>query len=65
LNILFVATLTILIVSVVFTLITGESPLEALGISPLAATIGTAVLVLVLALFPFFMKKIRGNANQA
>ena len=49
--------------SVVFTLIAGESPLEALGIKPLTGTIGTIVLIIVLAVAPGIVKRLRGDAN--
>lgn len=63
LNVLFLATVVIMAFSIAFTLITGESPLEALGISPIAGTIGTVVLVVILAVAPGIVRKIRQNAN--
>lgn len=57
LNILMVATFAILLVSVAFTLATGKSPLEALGVSPAAGTIGTIVLVASLILLPRLFRK--------
>lgn len=56
LDVLFVTTVVVLLGSVIFTSITGESPLEALGISPEAATVGTIVLVVLLISFPTILR---------
>jgi hypothetical protein len=61
LNVLLFLTATVLIGSVIFTLITGVSPFEALNVSPLAATILFVAVVLSLVALPYVIKRIRGN----
>lgn len=58
-DLLWVASLFTLVFSVIFTLATGESPMEALGISPGAGTIGTVVVVVFLLVLPFITDRIK------
>ena len=57
LNILWFAGMALLGVSLVFTLATGESPLEAMGISPKAGTLGTLGVMIALAFGPSLIRK--------
>ena len=59
LNVLFYMTITLIAISVSFTLITGMSPLEALHIKPFAATITFIGMVLMFIVVPMLVKIIR------
>lgn len=59
LNVLFFATIALIAISVTFTFITGISPLEALNISPFAATITFIGMVLMFIVIPIVVKSIR------
>ena len=61
LNILLFVTATVLILSVAFTLITGMSPLEALNVSPLAATIGFVATIAMFIILPTIVNRLRGR----
>lgn len=54
LDVLYAIFLVVMGGSVVYTLITGESPLESLGVSPGAAVLGTIVLLVLVILAPRF-----------
>lgn len=64
LDVLFVTTIVVLLGSVIFTTLTGESPLEALGISPEAATVGTIAIVVVLVTFPIVLRLFGKKASD-
>ncbi|MEM0999445.1 MAG: hypothetical protein AAGN35_20475 [Bacteroidota bacterium] len=64
LNVMLFLTATVLILSVAFTLITGMSPLEALNVSPLAATIGFVAVIAALIVLPFITNRLRGKDDQ-
>lgn len=52
-----VVTIAVLLISIAFTLATGISPLEAMGVSPAAGTLGTIALVIGLAFLPRLFQK--------
>jgi hypothetical protein len=57
LNVLMFLTFGVLGASVFFTLVAGESPMEAAGISPAAGTIGMGLLILALIFVPRIFRK--------
>ena len=59
LNVSLFVTVSVLILSVTFTLITGMSPLEALNVKPLAATLIFAGLILLFIVVPITMNRFR------
>jgi hypothetical protein len=60
-DLLWLASLVTLVFSVIFTLATGESPMEAWGISPAAGTIGMVVTVCALLVIPFVVDRIKNK----
>ena len=62
LNLLLFITVTVLVFSVVFTLITGISPLEALDLRPIAATILFVGFVLGFIVLPIVIDRIRARS---
>ena len=59
LDAIFLLTVATMAFSVLFTFLTGESPLEALGVDPAIGTIGLGSLILVLLLVPVFLRHAR------
>ena len=60
LDVLYAIFLVVMGGSVVYTLITDESPLESLGVSPGAAVLGTVILLVLLILAP----RVWANFNE-
>jgi hypothetical protein len=52
LDILMLTTIAVLVFSVGYTMVTGISPMEAMGINPAQGTIGTVVVVAILIFLP-------------
>lgn len=63
-NVLLFITATVLIGSVVFTLITGMSPLEALNVSPFDAIILLVGVVLFFVALPIFIRRIKQDQSS-
>ena len=59
LNVSLFVTVSILLLSVTFTLITGMSPLEALNVKPLAATMIFAGLIILFIVVPLSINRLR------
>jgi hypothetical protein len=59
LNLLLFITVTVLVLSVVFTMITGISPLEALNLRPFAATVLFSGFVLSFIVLPIVIGRMR------
>ncbi|MEM0999446.1 MAG: hypothetical protein AAGN35_20480 [Bacteroidota bacterium] len=52
-------TISVLVLSVAFTLITGMSPLEALNIKPLAATLAFTGMITLFIILPILVNRLR------
>ncbi len=61
LDLLWLSCFATLVFSVIFTLATGKSPMEAWGISPTAGTMGTVVVVILLLTVPFIVDQIKNR----
>ncbi len=57
LSIVHASGLMLMVSLIIYTLIKGESPFETLEISPLAATIGTVLAVILLVILPKILRK--------
>ncbi|HHG86339.1 MAG TPA: hypothetical protein ENJ82_16430 [Bacteroidetes bacterium] len=59
LNVLFFTTIALIAISITFTLLTGMSPLEALNVNPLAATLSFGGMIMMFIIIPIVVKIIR------
>ncbi|HEX2899113.1 MAG TPA: hypothetical protein VHS96_05260 [Bacteroidia bacterium] len=57
LNVLLFCTMAVLFLTLAFTLVTGKSPYEAVGIDPALGTIATLSIVLMLFTVPYLLNQ--------
>lgn len=62
LDFLFAFTVLVLLFSVFFTFVAGESPIQALDIDPAIAALSSGAMLLVLVVIPFIVRKLKNPA---
>jgi hypothetical protein len=62
LDYLFAFTVTLLLFSVFFTFVAGESPLEAFDLDPAIASLSSGTMLLVLIIIPALVRKLKNPA---
>ncbi len=62
LDFLFALTVLVLLFSVFFTFVAGESPIQALDIDPAIAALSSGAMLLVLVVIPFIIRKLKNPA---